>query len=98
MKTTIDIPEPLYQRAKIRATERRQTLQEIVLTSLRRELAHSPASESRKIPVDSAGSGWANRTLRPGFRRYFESGALSGGTDSTVIVAEDRSSREAALL
>ena len=40
---------------------------------------------------------WSNRKLRPAFQRYFESGALSGGTDSTVIISEDRSSREEAL-
>jgi predicted nucleic acid-binding protein len=38
MKTTIDIPDALYKKAKIRAIERGQTLKDIVLTSLIKEL------------------------------------------------------------
>ena len=38
MKKTIDIPESLYKRAKIRAIERGKTLKQIVLASLEREL------------------------------------------------------------
>lgn len=38
MKTTIDIPEALYKKAKIRAVETGQTLKQIVLTSLEKEL------------------------------------------------------------
>ena len=42
MKTTIDIPDALYEKAKIRAIERGLTLKQIVLTSLSKEL--EPAS------------------------------------------------------
>ena len=38
MKTTIDIPEPLYRKVKIRAAETGTTLKQIVLTSLTKEL------------------------------------------------------------
>ena len=38
MKTTIDIPEALYKKAKILAIERGQTLKQIVLTSLEKEI------------------------------------------------------------
>ena len=92
MKTTIDIPEALYRRAKIRAVETGRTLKELVLTSLERELS-------------AAGSGLAigrsfgeRRQLRSEFQRLMESGALGGGTDSTILISEDRSSREDALL
>ncbi len=34
MKTTIDIPEPLYRRAKIRAAERGESLRQLVVESL----------------------------------------------------------------
>lgn len=35
---SIDIPEPLYKKAKIRAVETGQTLKQIVLTSMTKEL------------------------------------------------------------
>ncbi len=92
MKTTIDIPDALYKKAKIRAIERGQTLKDIVLTSLIKEL--EPPSG---IPAPGR-SFLERRKLRPEFKRLMESGALGGGTDSTIIVSEDRSSREDALL
>lgn len=91
MKTTIDIPDALYRQAKIRAVETGQTLKQIVLTSLEKEL--NPAATVAEEP----GSYWANRSLRPGFQRILESGVLDGGTDSTQIISEDRSSSEDAL-
>lgn len=39
MKTTIDIPEALYKRAKIRAVEQRTTLRDVVLGALERDIA-----------------------------------------------------------
>lgn len=92
MKTTIDIPDALYKKVKIRAIERGQTLKEIVLTLLIKELEPAPAA-----PVPGK-SFLERRQLRPEFKRLIESGALGGGTDSTTIVSEDRSSREDALL
>jgi hypothetical protein len=92
MKTTIDLPEALYRRAKIHAVETGQTLKDIVLTSLEKELA--PAT-SGSAPGQSF---MERRKLRPEFKRLLESGALGGGTDSTVIISEDRSSREDSLL
>jgi hypothetical protein len=91
MKTTIDIPERLYKIAKIRAIEQGQTLRQIVLTSLEREL---------KAPQTAQGapaSYWANRKLLPEYEAALKSEALSGGTDSSVIISEDRDSREDAL-
>ncbi len=39
MKTTIDLPDALYRRAKIAAAERATTLREIVIESLERGLS-----------------------------------------------------------
>ena len=93
MKTTIDIPDPLYRQAKIRAVEQSTSLKEILLRGLERELRAEPASDA--TPKKSY---WANRKLRPGYAAALKAGAFSGGTDSTVIISEDRSSREDALL
>ncbi len=87
MKTTIDIPESLYKKAKIRAIERGQSLKQIVLTSLERELA-SPSTVE-----EPPASYWANRKLLPEFQEYWDSGTLSAGTDSTQIISEDRDPR-----
>lgn len=90
MKTTIDIPDVLYKRAKIRAVETGRTLKDLVLSSLEKEL--DPTSSPPSSPS------WANRKLRPDFEAALRSGAFSGGTDSSVMISEDRSSREDALL
>jgi hypothetical protein len=70
MKTTIDIPEPLYKQAKIRAVELGQTLREVVVAALERDLQESRADEP-------AGPYFARRRLRPGFRKLMESGSLA---------------------
>ena len=38
MKTTIDLPDPLYKRARIHAVEHATTLRAIVIESLQRHL------------------------------------------------------------
>ncbi|MEK6232103.1 MAG: hypothetical protein N2A42_09630 [Luteolibacter sp.] len=91
MKTTIDIPEPLYRKVKIRAAETGTTLKQIVLTSLTKELEASDATST------DGQSFMERRKLRPGYEAALKAGAFSGGTDSTVIISEDRSSREDAL-
>ncbi|MGL5018518.1 MAG: hypothetical protein ACRDBP_10310, partial [Luteolibacter sp.] len=83
VKTTIDIPDGLYRRAKIRAVETGRTLKDLVLTSLEKEL--DPSSMPQTSPT------WANRKLRPDFEAALKAGAFSRGTDSTVIISEDRS-------
>lgn len=92
VKTIIDIPDPLYKKAKIRAVETGRTLKQLVLTSLEKEL-DPPPSPPEQEPLT-----WANRKLLPAYEAALKAGAFSGGTDSTVIVSEDRSSREDALL
>ena len=39
MKTTIDIPDPLFRKAKSKAAERGQTLKELVTEALQEKLA-----------------------------------------------------------
>ncbi|MEO6062918.1 MAG: antitoxin [Thermoflexales bacterium] len=48
MKTTIEIPDTLYRKAKIRAVERGESLKDLFLSALQRELA-----EEDKTPVKS---------------------------------------------
>ena len=91
MKTTIDIPEPLYKKAKIRAVEQGTSLRALVLESLEHELGKATGV------AESKGSYWANRKLVPGFKKLIESGSLGEGTDSTHIISEDRTSRDESL-
>jgi hypothetical protein len=42
MKTTIEIPDPLFRKAKSRAAERGQTLKEFVTEALQARLAPAP--------------------------------------------------------
>jgi hypothetical protein len=92
MKTTIDIPDALYKRAKIRAIERGQTLKEIVVSSLTRELDGEPGE------LAAGQTFLEKRQLLPAYEAALKAGAFSGGTDSTELLSEDRSSREDALL
>ena len=87
MKTTVDIPESIYKRVKIRAVETGQTLKQIVLTSLEREL------EGAHAVKEEPGSYWANRKLLPDYEASLKSGAFSGGTDSTQIISGERDAR-----
>jgi hypothetical protein len=87
MKTTIDIPEPLYKKAKIRAVETGQTLRTLVLTSLANEL-----DQPSKV-AEPKSSYWAHRKLLPEYEAALKAGAFSGGTDSTKIVSDERDTR-----
>jgi hypothetical protein len=91
MKTTIDIPDALYRKVKIRAIETGQTLKQIVLVSLSKEL------EPEATKPGEGRSFLERRKLLPAYKAALKAGAFSGGTDSTVILSEDRSSREDAL-
>ena len=91
MKTTIEIPKALYTRAKIRAVERGETLRQVVLRALEREVAEEVACSGGKKNY------WAKRKLRPGYQKALETGVFSVGADSADLLAEDRSSREDAL-
>lgn len=90
MKTTIDIPGPLYKRAKFRCVEQGKSLRELVIASLQKELEH-PAAHSTE-PY------WSKRQLRPAYAEALARGDFSQGTDSGLIVSEDRDSREGSIL
>lgn len=91
MKTTIDIPDELYKRAKIHAVEHGSTLKQVVLTSLQKELTPDQASAA-----GPAKSYWANRKLTPAYQKLVDSGALRPGPhdrDVTELISEDRDGR-----
>ena len=71
MKTTIDIPEPLYRKAKIRAAETGTTLKQIVLTALGKELDGSDS------PTPAGRSFLERRTLLPEYEAALKAGAYS---------------------
>lgn len=90
MKTTIDIPEPLYKQAKIRAIETGQTLKHLVLISLSRELKFSTSNS------DEGRSFLERRQLLPGYETARKSGAYRPAKDArdvTELISEDRDAR-----
>ena len=91
VKTTVDIPDPLYRRAKIRAVETGRTLKDLVVDSLEHAL-DAPASGGHATPY------WSRRELRPGFRRLMDAGLPWPGADSTEIISKDRSERDDSVL
>ena len=90
MKTTIEIPEPLYKKAKIRAIETGQTLRHLMLVSLSREL---------KVTVPSSDEGKSfleRRRLLPGYQTAAKTGALrppKRARDITELISGDRDAR-----
>ncbi|MFA6287661.1 MAG: hypothetical protein WC661_09785 [Opitutaceae bacterium] len=87
MKTTIELPEDLYRRAKIRTVEQGCTLNDLIVKALVHEIQTPPASAS---PVESA---WSRRQLTPAYDRLLKTGAFSGGRDSTDLLSEERDAR-----
>lgn len=88
MRTTLDIPDPLYKQAKIRAVEEGSTLKELLLRGLHHELEGKTS-----VISEQKTSYWANRKLTPEYEAALKAGAFSGGTDSTQIISEDRDAR-----
>ncbi|MEP6955501.1 MAG: hypothetical protein ABI883_01650, partial [Chthoniobacterales bacterium] len=85
VKTTIDIPEELYRRAKIRAVELGSSLKALVLTALEEELGKDQAGKSRpRLPY------FERRKLLPGYEALLQAGAFREGTDSAEIVSQER--------
>ena len=88
MKTTIDIPEPLYKKAKIRAIERGQSLKQLVLDSLGRELTEQDSGMASALKSFNE-----KRRILPDFARLEREGAFDprpGGRDVTDLISEDR--------
>jgi hypothetical protein len=87
IKTTIEIPEDLYKKTKIRAIECGLTLKQIILKSLERELQVSP------LPQEPVTSYWTNRKLLPEFAAAQQSGVYRpkpADRDITDRISEDR--------
>jgi len=61
MKTTIEIPDPLFRRAKSRAAERGQSLKELVTEALQEKLAARTSKASPEEPAWMGGFGKLRR-------------------------------------
>ena len=88
MKTTIEIPELLYKKAKIRAIEDGKTLRQIVLNALERDLC-SPSS-GQSLPS------WGKRRLLSDYSRFEAEGAYNvqeRHTDITELISDERDAR-----
>ncbi len=85
MKTTLEIPDPVFRRAKARAAERGQALRTFVTEALQEKLAGRPAPASREQAPFMKGFG----QLRP-LRR--ETARIQRVIDREfdVIESEDR--------
>ena len=90
MKTTIDIPDTLYKKAKIRAVETGQTLKSLMVVSLEHELDPSfRAAESKPAT-------WGSRKVLSEFGKLQAKGIFSpkpGDRDITDIISDDRDGR-----
>jgi hypothetical protein len=64
MKTTIEIPDPLFRRAKSKAAERGQTLKELVTEALQEKLAARADSARPGEPAWMQGFGKLRRLRR----------------------------------
>lgn len=53
MKTTIDIPEPLYRKIKIRAAEQGISLRELVVKAVERDYFGTPESAPSSVVTEN---------------------------------------------
>ncbi len=85
MKTTIEIPDPLFRKAKSKAAERGQTLKELVAEALREKLAASASALPLSEPEWMQGFGKLRRLFK-------ETARIQARIDETfeVIEPEDR--------
>jgi hypothetical protein len=84
VKTTIEIPDALFRRAKARAAERGQSLKDFVAEALQAKLA-GPAREAAAPPKWMAGFGKLGRLRK-------ETARVQAAIDAEfeVLEAEDR--------
>jgi hypothetical protein len=61
MKTTVEIPDPLFRKAKATAAERGQSLRELIAEALREKLAQRGAKSVPAEPAWMAGFGKLRR-------------------------------------
>ncbi len=68
MRTTVDIPDPLYRRLKSAAALRGCSVKDLVLLGVKAELEGSPVKRKKraiKLPIlDSKRPGWLHLTNR----------------------------------
>jgi hypothetical protein len=64
MKTTIEIPDPLFRRVKSRAAERGQSLREFVAEALQEKLSPNPSQAGAGAPPWMEGFGKLRRLHR----------------------------------
>jgi hypothetical protein len=85
MKTTIEIPDVLFRRAKSKAAERGQTLKELVTEALREKLATNVSGNRRGEPGWMQGFGKLRRLRK-------ETARIQARIDETfeAIEPEDR--------
>jgi hypothetical protein len=85
MKTTIEIPDPLFRKAKSTAAERGQTLKEFVTEALQQTLAGNAGKLHRGEPAWMQGFGKLSRLRK-------ETSRIQARMDEAfeVIEAEDR--------
>ena len=85
MKTTIDIPDPLFRKAKSHAAEHGQTLKEFVADALQAKLAAASEGIATAEPKWMAGFGKLRRLRK-------ETARIQGVIEDAfgVIEAEDR--------
>ena len=84
----------MYRKAKILAIERGISLRTLVIDAL---ASHMDAPDALGESI-SRGGFFAQRKLLPEYEALMKDGMLAGGSDSTQIISEDRSSRDDALL
>jgi hypothetical protein len=85
VKTTIEIPDPLFRRAKSKAAERGQTLKQFLTEAIQDKLAVQPGKASRTEPAWMQGFGKLRRLRK-------ETQRIQATIDEAfeVIESEDR--------
>jgi hypothetical protein len=82
-------PDVLHAKLKqIAAAHRRSITQETIHL-----IETAIAVEEKAQPTPNGQSKWASRRLLPEYEAMLETGAFSGGTDSTQIISEERDAR-----
>lgn len=89
MKTTIDLPDDLYRRAKIKAVEQSTTLKDLLIASLT-EAVHATA---RTAVTAAHADRRSRRRLVSGYAELVAAGGFAAGTDSSTILDEERGAR-----
>ena len=82
-------PEALHAKLQQIAASHRRSVTQETIHLIEAALASEPAAPAAPKPITV----WAKRKLLPEYEALLHSGALSGGTDSTVIISEERDAR-----